>query len=330
MMKSVLLTFFFCLIAFSEVFSKTEQEYENAFERWAEEHEKLYSEEEVLYRFRIFKQNSDFVDKFNSEGHSFTVGLNRFADLTNTEFLERYTGLRRPLVQVPDHEHEAEFDETQTIPAAVDWRAKGIVTRVKNQGACGSCWSFSASGAVEGVWALNNSLVTLSEQNLMDCSRSYGNYGCNGGLMENAFKYIIANGGIDTEVSYPYQQTTSYSCKYSVANKGASIRSYKTVISGSESALKTAVAYRPVSVAIDASLYSFQLYTGGYYYDAKCSSTALNHGVLAVGYGTDTSGAFWIVKNSWGEGWGDKGYVYMARNKSNNCGIATQASFPVL
>jgi cathepsin L len=329
-MKSVLLAFILLLFALTTVSTKTEQEHQNAFERWVQEHGRVYSEDEVLYRFRIFKQNSDFVEKFNSEGHSFTVGLNRFADLTNTEFLEKYTGLLRPLVQVSDPEHEYEFDQSQALPTSIDWRAKGIVSRVKNQGSCGSCWSFSASGAVEGVWAMNNTLVPLSEQNLMDCSRSYGNYGCNGGLMDNAFKYIIANGGIDTEASYPYQQTTSYVCKYSVANKGATIRSYKTVTSGSEAALQNAVAYRPVSVAIDASLYSFQLYTGGYYYDAKCSSTALNHGVLAVGYGSGTSGAYWIVKNSWGTGWGDQGYVYMARNKSNNCGIATQASFPVL
>jgi cathepsin L len=328
-MRSVLLAFFVFLIALT-VSTKTEQEHQNAFEQWVQEHGRVYSEDEVLYRFRIFKQNSDFVEKFNAEGHSFTVGLNRFADLTNTEFLEKYTGLLRPLVQVADPEHENEFDQSQVLPTSIDWRTKGIVSRVKNQGSCGSCWSFSASGAVEGVWALNNTLVPLSEQNLMDCSRSYGNYGCNGGLMDNAFKYIIANGGIDTEASYPYQQTTSYVCKYSAANKGASIRSYRTVTSGSEAALQNAVAYRPVSVAIDASLYSFQLYTGGYYYDAKCSSTALNHGVLAVGYGSGTSGAFWIVKNSWGTGWGDQGYIYMARNKSNNCGIATQASFPVL
>jgi cathepsin L len=328
-MKVVLALFVF-LIAVCTVSGKTEQEHQKAFEQWVQEHGKVYSEDEVLYRFRIFKQNSDFVERFNSEGHTFSVGMNRFADLTNTEFLEKYAGLNRPVVQVSDPEHEYEFDQSKALPLSVDWRTKGVVSRVKNQGSCGSCWSFSASGAVEGVWARNNTLVALSEQNLMDCSRSYGNMGCNGGIMENAFRYIIANGGIDTEASYPYQQTTSYVCKYSVANKGASIRSFKTVASGSESALQSAVAGTPTSVAIDASLYSFQLYTGGVYYDAKCSSTALNHGVLAVGYGTGTSGDFWIVKNSWGTSWGDQGYVYMARNKSNNCGIATQASFPIL
>jgi cathepsin L len=328
-MKFVLVLFV-CLLGVQVFGHKTYQEHKSAFEQWVQENGKVYSEDEVLYRFRIFKQNSDFVDQFNSEGHTFTVGLNRFADLTNTEFLERQTGLLRPLVQVADGEHIYEFDQTQALPTSIDWRTKGVVSRVKNQGSCGSCWSFSTTGAVEGAWAMNHTLVALSEQNLMDCSRAYGNNGCNGGLMDNAFRYIIANGGIDTEASYPYQQTTSYVCKYNAANKGASIRSYQTILQGSESALQSAVASRPVSVAMDASQYSFQLYTGGYYYEPKCSSTSLNHGVLAVGYGGGTSGDYWIVKNSWGIGWGDQGYVYMARNKSNNCGIATAASFPIV
>jgi len=321
-----------CLCLFAiQIFAKSQQEYESAFEQWVQEHGKIYDEHEVLYRFRIFQQNSDFVDQFNSEQHSYTVGLNQFADLTNTEFLERYTGFRRPLIHVVDPEHVYEYDQSQALPASVDWRNKGAVTGVKDQGQCGSCWSFSTTGSVEGAWALNYSLVSLSEQNLMDCSRSYGNYGCNGGLMDSAFKYIIANKGIDTEASYPYEESTSYNCRYKAANKGASITSYKDVSKGSESSLQNAVAYRgPVSVAIDASQTSFQLYKGGYYYEPKCSSTSLDHGVLTVGYGTGTSGDYWIVKNSWGTSWGDKGYIYMARNKNNNCGIATQASFPIV
>lgn len=330
-MKVVLAFLLFALLAV-QAFATTQEEYESAFEEWVKEHRKNYDPEEVLYRFRIFQQNHDFVRQFNSEGsRSFQVSLNKFADLTNTEFLERYTGFHRPLIHVQDPEHTFHYDASQALPTSVDWRSKGAVTGVKDQGQCGSCWSFSTTGAVEGAWALNFSLVSLSEQNLMDCSRSYGNFGCNGGLMDNAFKYIINNRGIDTEASYPYQAYTTFSCKYTSANKGASITSYKDVTSGSESALQNAVAYRgPVSVAIDASKSSFQLYSGGIYYEPTCSSTNLDHGVLAVGYGTGTSGDFWIVKNSWGTGWGDKGYIYMARNKNNNCGIATQASFPIV
>jgi len=321
------------LVAFltAQVFATSPEEYESAFERWVEEHQKVYDEHEVLYRFRIFQQNHDFVQQFNSEGHSYRVGLNKFADLSNSEFLERYTGLHRPLIQVTESEHLFQDDQTRAAPTSVDWRNKGAVTPVKDQGQCGSCWSFSTTGSVEGAWALNHTLVSLSEQNLMDCSRSYGNAGCNGGLMDNAFKYIINNRGIDTEASYPYLGYTYYRCKYNAANKGASITNYKDVTSGSETSLQNAVAYNgPVSIAIDASNQSFQLYSGGYYYEPKCSSTSLDHGVLAVGYGTGTSGDYWIVKNSWGPGWGDQGYIYMARNKNNNCGVATAASFPIL
>jgi cathepsin L len=324
----------FLLVAFltAQVFATTQEEYESAFEQWVKEHSKVYDEQEVLYRFRIFQQNHDFVQQFNSEGHSYRVGLNKFADLTNTEFLEKYTGLHRPLVQqVTEPENLFQYDSTQAVPTSADWRSNGIVTPVKNQGQCGSCWSFSTTGSVEGAWAKNHSLVSLSEQNLMDCSRAYGNQGCNGGFMNNAFKYIIYNRGIDTGASYPYQGYTTYTCKYNPLNKGASISSYKTVMSGSESALQNAVGLvGPVSIAMDASKRSFQLYNGGYYYEPTCSPTNLNHGMLAVGYGSGTSGAYWIVKNSWGTGWGDQGYVYMAKDKNNNCGIATAASFPVV
>jgi len=328
-MKAALI-FLICLVAV-QVYARTEAEYEAAFEQWVQEHRKVYDEREVLYRFRIFQQNLDFVEQFNSEGHSFEVGMNQFADLTNSEFRERYTGFNRPLIHVQDPEHQYDYDSTQALPTSVDWRTKNAVTGVKDQGQCGSCWSFSTTGSVEGALALNYSLVSLSEQNLMDCSRSYGNYGCNGGLMDSAFKYIIANGGIDTEASYPYEMKTSYDCRYKAANKGASIKSYKDVTKGSESALQNSVAYHgPVSVAIDASQTSFQLYKTGVYYEPKCSSTSLDHGVLAVGYGTGSGGDYWIVKNSWGTSWGMQGYIEMARNKNNNCGIATQASFPVV
>jgi len=328
----VALAFLLVIFLTAQVFATSQEEYESAFEEWVEEHRKVYDENEVLYRFRVFQKNYDFVEKFNSEGHGFTVGLNQFADLSSSEFAEKYTGLHRPLIQVTtDPEHIFQYESSQALPTTVDWRLKGIVTPVKNQGQCGSCWSFSATGSVEGAWAMNHTLVSLSEQNLMDCSRSYGNLGCNGGFMDNAFKYIINNRGIDTGASYPYVGYTTFNCKYTLASKGASIRSYKGITSGSESALQNAAALNgPVSVAIDASQPSFQLYTSGVYYEPRCSSMSLNHGVLTVGYGTGLSGDYWIVKNSWGTGWGDRGYINMARNKNNNCGIATAASFPVV
>jgi len=166
----------------------------------------------------------------------------------------------------------------------------------------------------------------------MDCSTSEGNQGCNGGLMDDAFKYVIKNNGIDSETSYPYQ-TQQGSCHYTLANRAAQISSYKDIPSKNESALQVASAnIGPVSVAIDASHESFQLYKSGVYHQTLCSQTRLDHGVLVVGYGTDsTSGNdYWIVKNSWGTDWGQQGYIWMSRNKNNNCGIATSASFPVV
>eukprot|EP01099_Mayorella_cantabrigiensis_P001001 TRINITY_DN141_c0_g1_i1.p1 TRINITY_DN141_c0_g1~~TRINITY_DN141_c0_g1_i1.p1 ORF type:complete len:335 (-),score=81.00 TRINITY_DN141_c0_g1_i1:153-1157(-) len=328
----------FCLVALATValaskpFMFSEQEYADAFEQWVQEHNKHYDSEELYYRFRIFSQNMDFVAKFNAEGeHTYEVGMNRFADLTNTEFMERYAGLHAPFFHQIDPEHLYVPDMTQALPASLDWRSKGVVTGVKDQGQCGSCWSFSTTGSVEGAWALNYSLVSLSEQNLMDCSYAQGNRGCNGGWMDSAFKYIISNGGIDTESYYPYKASTTYNCQYNSAYRGAKISSFKDVTSGSESALQNAVVYRgPVSVAIDASHSSFQLYKSGVYYEPACSSTNLDHGVLVVGYGSSSGSDYWIVKNSWGTGWGQAGYIWMARNRGNNCGIATAASFPIV
>jgi len=213
----------------------------------------------------------------------------------------------------------------------VNWNNKGAVTPVKNQGQCGSCWSFSATGSMEGEkFIKQGSLTSLSEQNLIDCSTSQGNQGCNGGLMDSAFKYVIAKHGIDTEASYRYTATGPNACKYSAANIGDTISSYKDVTRGSESALQSAVDVQPVSVAIDAGHNSFQLYKSGVYYESACSATQLDHGVLAVGYGTDNSGtAYWLVKNSWGTGWGMSGFIQMSKGRNNNCGIATMASTPI-
>jgi len=326
------LSLLFLLALATATLAFTEQEYVDEFTKWVQEHNKAYSQEELLYRFRVFSENMDFVHKFSSEEHSFSVGLNRFADLTNTEFMERYAGLHVPIEHKVDSEHLYAPEQLQSLPSSVDWRNKGVVTGVKDQGQCGSCWAFSTTGSVEGAWALNYSLVSLSEQNLMDCSFAYGNHACSGGWMDSAFQYIIDNGGIDTESSYPYETKTYLkNCRYNAANSGAKIRSYGDVTSGSESALQQAVVYRgPVSVAIDASQNSFQLYTSGVYYEPACSSTQLDHGVLTVGYDTGSSGDYWIVKNSWGTGWGMAGYIWMARNAGNNCGIATAASFPIV
>jgi C1A family cysteine protease len=211
----------------------------------------------------------------------------------------------------------------------VDWRQKNAVTPVKNQQQCGSCWAFSTTGSVEGAHAIKTgNLVSLSEQQLVDCSGAQGNQGCNGGLMDQAFQYIISNNGITTESSYPYtaQQGT---CQTNVTS-AATISSFVDVTANSETSLMQAINVGPVSIAIEADQPCFQFYSGGILSDPSCG-TQLDHGVLLVGYGTDssTNTPYWIVKNSWGASWGESGYIRLIRNQ-NECGVAAEASYPVV
>ena len=291
----------------------------------------MYPDETTeLRRHAIWQMNKKYVDAHNenlAERLGFTLGMNEYADLDGAEFSKIFNGYRS------GHRSNSTkvFHATPraSAPTSVDWRTKGIVTGIKNQGQCGSCWAFSTTGSLEGQHALKTgTLVSLSEQNLVDCSQAEGNEGCNGGLMDNAFKYIIKNNGIDTEASYPYVARDE-KCRFNAANVGATEKSYTDVAHEDENALTTAIAtIGPISVAIDASHASFQMYSSGVYYEPDCSQTALDHGVLAVGYGTDGGQDMYIVKNSWGTSWGMQGYIYMSRNRDNNCGIATEASYP--
>jgi cathepsin L len=293
-------------------------------------HSKTYqSDAEYQYRLAVYKDNLEYVEEHNRQNLGFTLGMNFLADLTVEEYRELYL---QPSWDATEHAQDESIlhvvDDMHAMAPTVDWRTKGAVTPVKNQGQCGSCWAFSTTGSVEGAYKIKaGQLISSSEQQLVDCSRSYGNQGCNGGLMDNAFKYVIAVKGLDTEASYGYTARDG-TCHFNAANIGAKISSYRDVARGSESGLQSAVNGQPVSVAIDASQRSFQLYKSGVYYEAQCSSTRLDHGVLAVGYGSDT-GNYWLVKNSWGTGWGMSGYIEMSKDRQNNCGIATQASYPI-
>jgi len=266
----------------------------------------------------------DFIEHHNAKGSSFVLKMNRFGDMTNTEFKTFY------LSSTKTDQNGAQFQpESVPLPTTWDWTAKGGVTPVPNQGQCGNCWVFSALGSVETCHFIQTGkLVPLSVQQLMDCSGSYGNHGCEGGFMTTSFQYIIANGGIDTEACYPITGEPS-TCHYKKSCCGSTVTNFASVQVGNETALQLAVFRTAVAVAIDASQTSFQFYSSGVYYEPACSSTNVDHTPLAVGWGVSQGQAYWNLRNSWGEDWGMKGYIWMARNRNNNCGIATLASFPI-
>jgi len=289
--------------------------------------------EQEHYRYQVFAQNLEYIRRHNEAAdagnHTYWLGINQFADMTNDEFRLYMNGYIQRMLPSGNAVHVPRL-AVQDLPAAVNWTAKGFVTPVKNQKQCGSCWAFSTTGSLEGAhFNSTKKLVSLSEQNLVDCSKKEGNKGCQGGLMDNAFMYIKKK-GIDTEESYPYKGRQGR-CHYKKANVGATLTSWTDVKSGSEADLQSAVAeIGPISVAIDAGHQSFQLYKHGVYVEPKCSSKLLDHGVLATGYGTLDGKDYWLVKNSWSPKWGIDGYIMMARNHKNMCGIATQASYPIV
>ncbi|XP_075226648.1 cathepsin L [Lycorma delicatula] len=306
------------------------------------QHKKHYdSDIEEKFRMKIFMENKNKIAKHNARFEknqtTFKLGLNPYADMLHHEFVKTMNGfnntMRKELKNLKWSEVPVFMKLANVqLPDFVDWRKDGAVTPIKNQGQCGSCWAFSSTGSLEGQhFRRTKKLVSLSEQNLIDCSSKYGNNGCEGGLMDNAFLYIKENRGIDTELSYPYEGEDD-TCRYKPTSSGAVDKGYQDLPEGDEEALQHAVAaIGPVSVAIDAGQSSFQLYKSGVYFDPECSSQDLDHGVLVVGYGTTEEGVdYWLVKNSWGTHWGDKGYIKMARNRDNNCGIATSASYPVV
>lgn len=289
--------------------------------------------------YNNFMNNMKRIESHDAEKSGYTIGITKFADMSyedfeswkqagclNTKYSKQYsTSLFK------DATCDKFTYSGDSLPEKVDWRNSDKVTPVKDQGQCGSCWSFSATGAIEGSWSIKTgNLVSISEQQLVDCSTSYGNMGCNGGLMDNAFLYAIDN-GLCTEDEIPYKAADG-TCK--VCDKPTvSVKDCLDIPSGNQLALKEAVSTGPVSVAIEADTLLFQLYTGGVISSTRCG-TNLDHGVLIVGYGTEDDGTmYWLVKNSWGTGWGKDGYVKIARSESINdngvCGIAMQPSIPL-
>jgi len=328
-----------------------------SFREWKARHGVQYlNPSEEARRERIFYENAGFVERHNDDfkagKESYTVALNKFADLTNSEFHTRYLAITQEAKQIRlNYQCPVNFVDNGNTAASVDWRSTAnpqntvAVTSVKDQGSCGSCWSFGGAAAFEGAMCLSGqqdctSWTGASEQQLVDCGNKdnsalgpYYDMACNGGWIDNALYYILQTGYIDNYDSYPYvsgQTKKAGTCVADSANSAGSISNCGATVKNSESDLTAALSQvGPVGIAIDAGGIGFQLYSGGVYVSNTCSSSRLNHAVTAVGYGTLDGQDYFTVKNSWGTVWGDNGYILMARNRNNQCGVAATPAYAI-
>ncbi len=293
------------------------------------EHKIDIAVEDFKMRMDIFCDNYNFVEEHNKKNNTtYKLALNNFAHLTHEEFVNMYTtSARRPMMMAA--KMNLRTGVASSVPASIDWVAKGAVTPVKDQGQCGSCWSFSTTGSMEGAYFNKyGSLVSFSEQELVDCSSPL-NHGCNGGLPDRAFRWIQNNGGLCSEGEYPYVSGTTLKagvCDQSCLPVTGSQVSGWSDLSATNDAMMTALATQPVSIAIEADQRSFQFYSSGVFPASECG-TNLDHAVLAVGYDSNS----YKVKNSWGTSWGDQGYIYLEKSASaekngGTCGMLMEAS----
>ncbi|XP_054858864.1 pro-cathepsin H [Eublepharis macularius] len=299
------------------------------FKSWMYQNNKQYDvAEEYQRRFQIFVSNKQKIDRHNAGNHTFQMGLNQFADMTFDEFRKKY------LWHEPQNCSATKSNFVGRAgwrPTAIDWRKKGnYVTPVKNQGPCGSCWTFSTTGCLESAIAIaTGKLLNLAEQQLVDCAQEFNNHGCSGGLPSQAFEYIRYNQGLMGEDTYPYRAKNG-TCKFQPKEAIAFVKDVVNITVNDEESMVDAVGnYNPVSFAFEVTG-DFMLYAKGVYSSKSCHKTPdkVNHAVLAVGYGEENGLPYWTVKNSWGKMWGIDGYFNIERG-SNMCGLAACASYPV-
>ncbi|XP_004591922.3 procathepsin L-like [Ochotona princeps] len=311
------------------------QSLDTQWSQWKTQHGRVYAQDEEGQRRAVWEKNMRLIDEHNEEysqgKRSFSLAMNAFGDMASEEFGQMMNGF------VYKEQRTGElFSEPLSlqVPSSLDWREKGYVTPVKDQRRCGSCWAFSATGALEGqMFRKTGRLISLSEQNLIDCSQPQGNGGCRGGLAYQAFRYVKENGGLDSEDSYPYEGR-NLPCRYNPRNSVANVTGFVRIPAREEALMKAVATVGPIAVALDASHPSFQFYKEGIYYEPDCRRKHLNHALLVVGYGFEGSemdnNTYWLVKNSWGQKWGMHGYFKLAKDRNNHCGIVTEASYPTV
>jgi cathepsin L len=291
--------------------------------------------QEFVKRLEIFEKNLKTIEEHNAQKSTYKMGVNKFTHLTFEEFKKAVNLRKIESKNLREPENALRHGEPKSmkdVPDSVNWVTKGAVTPVKDQGQCGSCWSFSATGGLEGAYAVKNgklpSAKGFSEQELVSCN-DHPNQGCNGGWAVAAFQYAKRKGGLPTEEDYPYVSGNGKvpACDSSkTAMAGAGPASYTKVQEGSVSALMSAVAQQPTSIAIQADQPSFQHYESGVF-TGTCGQQ-LDHAVLNVGYGTESGLDYWLVKNSWGTSWGDQGYIKIEKSDKNLCGVLSSPSYP--
>jgi len=302
---------------------------ESMFVDFVKTYDKQYATEEFFARFNIFKTNLDKIEAHNKKQLSWTLGITQFADLTAEEFASLYLGKVKS-------EGKREGTPRVFTPAsaqvgadpAFDWRTKGAISPVRNQGQCGSCYAMTVVSAIEAAcYIVTHNLTQLSTQALMDCSSSCGNQGCNGGFLDNSFQWLVKN-PLPAESCYPYQAASGTCKKTCPPIKWCKVTGFKDIKAGDEEAMLNATSKQPLALAIEADQSSFQFYNSGVIDDASCGKS-LDHTLLLIGYGTESGKQYWTLQNTWGTSWGEKGYLRLARNK-DMCGIADLVSYPTV